>query len=846
MKRQIVRCLGLLILFSSLKVSAQTQFIKEYNLNFINKSFAGQAVNSVQHIDRDGSGHVLGGPIDYSGLGHPVLAALLPNGDFAGISKKYTINISGVSVDVIGASIKRLYSNTMVNADGYLFTGLMSLDDGSNSSNASILIKTDLAGNVQWAKKLTLPNVDGKEIALNISAVEQVVSGKIVLTGYYNYPAVKYKNYAVVMRINPSNGIIEWHRVMHSNNVLDDLIPNGVMEDPDYPGDYYIFGNLPSSSAFFIKIKDGLFAPVNYGLKMIRVTYNTSITAMIKHDGEFILTGSIESSATGKPRRAIYVAKINEDLTEIKDLEGTADKASRYFYSTGITGQLFANAPSGIIEHNERFVLTGSKIPYGGPDYRSYTMTLSSSGTILNLKEGISALGSGYYDFHNGKNLFNANESYVTGRKPAGSKYRLTSYSSDGKTCEQYPLSTTKAKWNATIKDFPPTFVQVVPKYVNVAVMVSPYTLVVTESCEGCDVTAAGVAPITTSTGGSSFCSGTSIDLIAPVGFVSYVWFKDGEPFGTGSPITITEGGTYSVMCYDSEGCEIELFIELLEYERCEINYSFPHKKFCSLDPPNSSWVGWYTDPLENCNGDYSYNWTLNGDPVPGMFASGQATEFVGPGFYEVNITTPCGTQTFSQLVVDDLTIYTNHISALPTFTTYSWGNAVFNMVYFSSGFDACQWDILNLTTGDSWSVTSGSPISMLAPYSSGSGDILRVTLTLTDISKCEIYKNTITWSDGPGKLVKNRVHKQAEEIDEEFLLYPNPANTKLNIQLKLSENESATVTIENASGKEIYKTETAQALFSLDTSEFAEGVYFLSVLTNGGNLVTKKIVVQH
>ena len=80
------------------------------------------------------------------------------------------------------------------------------------------------------------------------------------------------------------------------------------------------------------------------------------------------------------------------------------------------------------------------------------------------------------------------------------------------------------------------------------------YTVTVTNDA-GCSATISATttvypAPTPSISGGTEFCSGSSINLIASGGS-SYVWSNG----STGSYITVSQTGTYSVTATDSRGC---------------------------------------------------------------------------------------------------------------------------------------------------------------------------------------------------------------------------------------------------------------------------------------------------
>lgn len=77
---------------------------------------------------------------------------------------------------------------------------------------------------------------------------------------------------------------------------------------------------------------------------------------------------------------------------------------------------------------------------------------------------------------------------------------------------------------------------------------------------------------------------------------------------------------------------------------------------------------------------------------------------------------------------------------------------------------------------------------------------------------------------------------------------YPNPANSTVSFSYSVPQNSNAKLIIRNVLGsiiKELDITNNSGKL-SLNTSEFADGVYFYTFLVNGNSQVTKKLVIRH
>lgn len=75
------------------------------------------------------------------------------------------------------------------------------------------------------------------------------------------------------------------------------------------------------------------------------------------------------------------------------------------------------------------------------------------------------------------------------------------------------------------------------------------------------------------------------------------------------------------------------------------------------------------------------------------------------------------------------------------------------------------------------------------------------------------------------------------------FSMYPNPANDLVSIQLNNSKN--GTVKIVDLVGNVVY-SETISSSKTLNTSEFKNGIYFVTIESEGSKMTSRKLVVKH
>lgn len=81
----------------------------------------------------------------------------------------------------------------------------------------------------------------------------------------------------------------------------------------------------------------------------------------------------------------------------------------------------------------------------------------------------------------------------------------------------------------------------------------------------------------------------------------------------------------------------------------------------------------------------------------------------------------------------------------------------------------------------------------------------------------------------------------QAQDQENTFSFYPNPAAEKVTIIIENA--EQAAIMLINAQGQLVYQLENASSTESLDVSVYPEGLYFIKVINNGKARVEKLII---
>jgi hypothetical protein len=110
-------------------------------------------------------------------------------------------------------------------------------------------------------------------------------------------------------------------------------------------------------------------------------------------------------------------------------------------------------------------------------------------------------------------------------------------------------------------------------------------------------------------------------------------------------------------------------------------------------------------------------------------------------------------------------------------------------------------------------------------------------------------YNSSLGWAVGDGGyIVKYQAPVSVTEINAEndFLIYPNPATNKFEVQsLKFEAGDE--LKIFDVMGKEILYAKIKAGKIEIDVSKFKSGIYFVQMVSSDArqNILTKKIVIN-
>lgn len=83
-------------------------------------------------------------------------------------------------------------------------------------------------------------------------------------------------------------------------------------------------------------------------------------------------------------------------------------------------------------------------------------------------------------------------------------------------------------------------------------------------------------------------------------------------------------------------------------------------------------------------------------------------------------------------------------------------------------------------------------------------------------------------------------------DANPQIEIYPVPANTALNVSIPETMSGQVVVTATDINGRVVYSGKHSEKFFTLETSMWAEGMYFIDVAKNEEILHTEKVTVKH
>lgn len=312
------------------------------------------------------------------------------------------------------------------------------------------------------------------------------------------------------------------------------------------------------------------------------------------------------------------------------------------------------------------------------------------------------------------------------------------------------------------------------------------------------EVTDAPAVTITSSNNGAlELCTGETMDLIATPGFSSYTW---NPPVGSTNTITVSGSGQYSVTVEDANGCTATSVVANVTVQ------PIPTPVIAANGP--IAFCEGETVLLSTAPNQGSYDWEITGGTNPTTVASES-------GDYFVTVTNQYGCVGVSNTITLDVTPMDeavivangNNLTVDPPGSGYQW---------FLNG------DPIPGATGVTYdAIQSGNyHVEYIGPNGCPTSTyVLEFTLQ-TGVEELSIF----------------------DVLD----VYPNPGNGFINIRGQLPTIEDVTIELTNMLGQALLPSvqlnDTDSFNQSLDISQFANGVYFISVQAADSRVVVRYI----
>lgn len=316
------------------------------------------------------------------------------------------------------------------------------------------------------------------------------------------------------------------------------------------------------------------------------------------------------------------------------------------------------------------------------------------------------------------------------------------------------------------------------------------------------------VVPTIAASGATTFCTGGSVDVAvnSSSNFASFNWSNS----ATTSSINVTTTGTYTVTTTDNNGCTAES-------NTITTNVSNAPTPTISASGSTSFCAG-DTVTLTSTAGD-TYTWTNN--------ATTQAIQVTTSGTYSVSVTNAnaCNGVGTSNTITVTVTPQPN---AAFTSAVQGAGN---NIAFTNTTADASSY---NWAFGDGQSSTDANPV-----HTYSQNGTYTVTLTATNGNCVDVYTAQVT-------IVGVSVQEVAKTINN-IRLFPNPNNGKATLEVGAIENSDVVISVMDVTGRTLssFNTEVSNGtnLFTINTEEFAGGIYFVSVRNGMQNTVVRMVV---
>lgn len=140
---------------------------------------------------------------------------------------------------------------------------------------------------------------------------------------------------------------------------------------------------------------------------------------------------------------------------------------------------------------------------------------------------------------------------------------------------------------------------------------------------------------------------------------------------------------------------------------------------------------------------------------------------------------------------------------------------------------------------------TNGGTFTAIATVRAAGNSAAKLSYSFTDIAPTkgvQLYRLRLV--DFDGKFSNSATKSVLFGNTDVVLVTPNPATTFVNIYMGKNNNSLSQIIVTSANGKMIEKINTADQTYQIQTSNYAKGLYFIRVISEG-NSSTQKVIIQ-
>ncbi len=308
-----------------------------------------------------------------------------------------------------------------------------------------------------------------------------------------------------------------------------------------------------------------------------------------------------------------------------------------------------------------------------------------------------------------------------------------------------------------------------------------------------------------------SFCGNGMLNAQDTSSNVTYTWSLNGTDVGTGTSISVSESGNYTLTasqpsCLDSVSIAVtitDLPAMVLAADKTEI---------CSSEETTLS---------VTTGTGFTYKWFRNQTAISNDSSTLVTSEI---GTYKVEITTTEGCQVESNEVeiteaqAPDATITINKENSVDKTITVSSSDSIVAVVWFKDGNE----------------IASFNNQKMIQPTESGN-----YKAKVTYLSGCEFETEEKVFTFD----IETGIEEESAKI---FTVYPNPNTGSFKVEFATTTNQKTNLVVVDALGRTIYSKEISrnEKTTNITLPKISAGVYVVQIVSQG-KVYTKQLVIQ-